>query len=88
MNDTFYKLLKQCVPANIPVFLIKDKIFSQLSFVEIVKSTLEQILKSSLEQKRNSISYVECESYNFKSKGFLVEYLDQISQFQNDISKD
>ena len=71
LNDTFYKLLKQCVPANIPVFLIKDKIFSQLSFVEIVKSTLEQILKSSLEQKRNSISYVECASYNFKSKGFF-----------------
>ena len=71
LTDIFYKLLKQCVPANIPVFLMKDKIFSPRSFVEIVKSALEEILKSSLEQKKTSITYIDCASFNFKSTGFF-----------------
>ena len=49
--EVFYNLLKKCVPANIPVFLIKDKIYSSKTFSEIVKSNLDQILKLTLRKK-------------------------------------
>ena len=71
LTEIFYKLLKKCVPANIPVFLIKDKVYSPLSFSEIVGSNLEQILELSLGGKKNGVGYVECASYNFKSRGFF-----------------
>ena len=50
--EVFYNLLKKCVPANIPVFLIKDKIYSSKTFSEIVKSNLDQILKLTLSEKK------------------------------------
>ena len=40
------------MPANIPVFLIKDKIYCPLSFSEIVKSKLNEILKSLINEKK------------------------------------
>ena len=71
MDEVFFKLLKKCVPANIPVFLIKDKVFSPLNFAEIVKSNLEQIFNILLSEKKNDITYVNCTSYDFKSRGFF-----------------
>ena len=50
--EVFYNLLKKCVPANIPVYLIKDKIYSSKTFSEIVKSNLDQILKLTLSEKK------------------------------------
>ena len=82
--EVFYNLLKKCVPANIPVFLIKDKIYSSKTFSEIVKSNLDQILKLTLSEKKNEIGFTDCASYNFKSKGFLVECLNQIILVQDD----
>ena len=71
LMEVFYNLLKKCVPANIPVFLIKDKIYSSKTFSEIVKSNLDQILKLTLSEKKNEIGFTDCASYNFKSKGFF-----------------
>ena len=70
--DVFFKLLKILVPANIPVFLIKDKIYCQLSFSKIVKSNLDKILKPLLNEKKGGVKFVQCASYNFKSSGFFI----------------
>ena len=45
---------------NIPVFLIKDKIYSSLSFSEIVKSNLEQVFKSLLDEEKVDIGFSLC----------------------------
>ena len=59
------------MPSNIPVYLIKDKIYSPQSFSQIVKSNLDQILNHTLGEKKSEISFTDCASYNFKSKGFF-----------------
>ena len=83
LNQIFLKLLKKCVPANIPVFLIKDKIYSSLSFSEIVKSNLEQVFKSLLDEEKVDIGFNACVSYNFKSRGFFS----RMFKSNNSISK-
>ena len=80
--------MKKCVPANIPVFLIKDKIYSSLSFSEIVKSNLEQVFKSLLDEEKVDIGFNACVSYNFKSRGFLVECLNPTILYQKGILKE
>jgi len=70
LTTVFFKLLKTTVPANIPVFLIKDKIYCPLSFSEIVKSKLNEILKSLINEKKG-IGFKECVIYNYKSKSFF-----------------
>ena len=71
LTEVFYDLLKKCVPSNIPVYLIKDKIYSPQSFSQIVKSNLDQILNHTLGEKKSEISFTDCASYNFKSTGFF-----------------
>ena len=75
LNEVFYKLLQKCVPANIPVFMIKDKIYFSTDFSRLIKENLEKILEGALGLKKIKLSYVECLSYNFKSRGFFSKIL-------------
>ena len=52
LNEVFYKLLQKCVPSNIPVFMIKDKIYFSTDFSSLIKDNLEKILESVLGLKR------------------------------------
>ena len=75
LNEVFYKLLQKCVPSNIPVFMIKDKIYFSTDFSSLIKENLEKILENVLGLKKVKLSYVECLSYNFKSRGFFSNIL-------------
>ena len=75
LNEAFYKLLQKCVPANIPVFMIKDKIYFSTDFSKLIIENLEKILEGLLGIKKIKLSYIECSSYNFKSRGFFSNIL-------------
>ena len=91
LTTVFFRLLKTTVPANIPVFLIKDKIYCPLSFYKIVKSKLDEILKSLINEKKG-IGFKECVIYDnsksffskiFKSnKSISRRYLNRVKEFR------
>ena len=66
----------------------KNKIYSSLSFSEIVKSNLEQVFKSLLDEEKVDIGFNACVSYNFKSRGFLSRMFKSTILYQKGILKE
>jgi len=71
----FLTLLKNIVPAKIPVFLIEEKIYFPDKFQQNILKTLNEIIEKELGLSRQLLKSYTCDTYNFKNKAFFSKIL-------------
>ena len=79
----FLRLLKETVPAKIPVFLIQEKIYFPTNFQQNILKTLDDVLEKELGSSKKDLKSYPCDSYNFKSKPFFSNIFSKKIKFSN-----
>jgi len=73
-------LLKATVPLNIPVFLIRDKIYFTSNFKDKIISFLGETLIKYFNIEESFVKFFDCNQYNFKPRGFFSKIMSPKSQ--------
>lgn len=93
-KQIFLLLLKFTVPLNIPVFLIRDKIYFTSNFKDKIILFLSEIVIKKFNIEKSFIKSFDCNQYNFKPRGFFSKimapknqlfskrYLKRVSEFK------
>ncbi len=62
MAHVFLRLLKETVPAKIPVFLIQEKIYFPTNFQQNILKTLDDVLEKELGSSKTVLKSCPCDS--------------------------
>ena len=81
--NIFLRLLKETVPAKIPVFLIQEKIYFPTNFQQNILKILDDVLEKELGSSKKVLKSYPCDSYNFKSKPFFSNIFSRKIKFSN-----
>ena len=83
----FYNLIKKLSSVNIPIYLVRDKVYFPSSMKSIVLEKSEEILLKKLRLKSIRINSKDSLSFDFKKKVSLVGLLSQKLIIQRDFWK-
>ena len=83
LANVFFRLLKETVPAKIPVFLVQEKIYFPTNFQQNILKTLDEVLEKELGSSKKDLKSYPCDSYNFKSKPFFSNIFSRKIKFSN-----
>ena len=81
ISEIFLNLLKKIVPANIPVFLVQEKIYFPYTFKETVLERLNEVLVKDLKVEKQSIKCYDCEEYNLRPRSFFSRIVSSKNEF-------
>ena len=81
--NVFLRLLKEIVPAKIPVFLIQEKIYFPTNFKQNILKTLDDVLEKELGSSKKVLKSYPCDSYNFEKRPFFSNILSRKIKFSN-----
>ena len=70
----FYNLIKKLSSVNIPIYLVRDKVYFPSSMKSIVLEKSEEILLKKLRLKSIRINSKDSLSFDFKKKGFFGRF--------------
>lgn len=71
ISEIFLGLIKKIIPANIPIYLVQEKIYFPYTFKETVLERLNEILEKDLKVEKQQMKCYNCDEYNLRPKSFF-----------------